>query len=154
MEIEISKTISNSDQSKIYHIWNVVYPTQVAFIKKNDFEAYLEKAGYKTHYIIRGNNYSVSGWLMTFNRDDERYFVLLVNENMQGNGIGTALINEMKKIENKIAGWIVESDSYFKSDGSLYHSPMSFYKNLGFTMTNEINNKNDFSTTKIIWKRI
>lgn len=154
MKIEIIKDLSNSDLSQIYNIWNSVYPTQAVFMTENDFRVYLDKTSDKTHFIFRNNALTIDGWLMTFTRDDNRYFVLLVSENNQGKGIGTTLIKEMKKIEGRVAGWIVELDTYLKLDGSLYHSPISFYKKLGFSITKEKSDSNGFSTIKIIWQRI
>jgi hypothetical protein len=153
MQIEIISSLANSDQLHIYNIWNSVYPTQVVFVSKNDFKSYLDKANNQKHFIYRNDDTTIGGWLMTFTRNDDRYFVLLVSEKKKKNGIGTILIEEMKKSEDIIMGWVVELNTYIKSDGTLYHSPVDFYKRSGFIITDEKCEENNFSIVKIMWQR-
>jgi GNAT superfamily N-acetyltransferase len=82
--------------------------------------------------VIRDENGFIDGWLMTFLREGKRNFALLVSDAKQGRGIGTALVKEMQKNETDVLGWIILSNDYVKTDGSVYFSPADFYKKSGF----------------------
>lgn len=151
MKIEITKKIKEENIKQIYSTWNSVYPLQANFKSMADFKIYLEKAVDQRHYVFRNNNGVINGWLMTFNRDNKRNFVLLVNEDKQNNGIGTCLVEEMQKIETEVVGWVVVSDAYLKANGSNYRSPINFYKKHNFYVTDERCDTNNLLTVRIAW---
>lgn len=153
MKIQITEALSSLDQLQIFNLWNAVYPIQAVFALENDFKKYLNAATDKVHYVCRNGDESIGGWLMTFTRDNDRYSVLLVSESNQGKGIGRELLEKMQEMESKVFAWLVISNAYIKLDGSLYHSPINFYKKFGFVTTNEILEKNDFSTIKLEWRK-
>ncbi len=151
--IEISECLTPTDEDRILRIWNNVYPVQVIFREAPEFHAYLDKAADAKHFIKRDDHLSVIAWLMTFNRDEKRYFVMLVSDDMQQRGIGKELVMAMKKAENNVSGWVVDSDHYQKADGKTYLSPMIFYKKLGFEITDKSMTRDDFVVRMITWGR-
>lgn len=153
MKIEITKHISIEEQSQIVNIWNAVYPASVSFESMNVFKEFIDNITEKNHFIWRDGGQSVGGWLMTFTRDNVRNFVLLVAENNQGRGVGKMLIEEMKKVENEVTGLVVESDNYVRKNGSIYRSPIDFYKKLGFIVTDERVFKHGINTVKVAYSR-
>src|SRR5205823_3346316 len=125
MTLELAQKLSESDEAQVYDIWNSGYPMQVLYKTRADFNTALKKKD-PIHLICRTPELKVAGWLSTFTRDNERFFVLLVANAWQGQGVGRKLVDEMKIHEAAVAGWAVASDKYAKADGTPYPSPLGF----------------------------
>ena len=76
-------------------------------------------------------------WYVNFIRNRKKWFVILLNSNIQGKGYGTQLINLAKKEESELNGWVIEHDNDLKQNGEKYKSPLGFYLKNGFEVISE-----------------
>lgn len=151
MEIVKKLNLTKNDFGSIYRIWNSVYPSQVAFSTEIEFEEYLNKAGEPIHYCALRKNLLV-GWLMTFDRGNERWFTLLICKNSQNLGIGKELLKKIKEDEIEINGWILEDEHYQTRSGEYYRPPQEFYLKNGFQVTRDSRESRGIKLTRIHWK--
>jgi len=151
--ITLSKTskLSASEKMDIFHIWNTVYPAQITHNTIADLDKYLATIGNTTHTLAKINERTV-GWLSTFDRNNDRWFAIIVDPGHQRRSIGTRLMHELQTTEQKVYGWIVLEDNYIKRDGSVYLSPKEFYKKFDFVITDEFFASDALTTTKIYWQ--
>lgn len=144
-------SLTDELKQQIFDIWNSVYPVQVTFPALENFEAYLSRAMDSRNFVYFNGINRIGGWLMTFTRDSQRSFVMLVSQDCQGRGIGRELLKTLKVSESQsVFGWAVESERYLLRDGSPYRSPISFYRKNGFKITNQRQQHKDFEVTRII----
>lgn len=153
MQITIHGNLNSTDTISLFNIWNAVYPTEATFQKIEDIIHYLNQKIHPTHYVARDLNDKIDGWLMTFTRDQSRFFVLLVNKQAQAKGIGTRLMSSAMKDEETLNGWVVTRSGYHLLDGTPYLSPINFYKKLGFQETTTTITHNELETTLVQWEK-
>lgn len=151
--MEVTDSLNDQDKDAIYNLWNELYPKPVIFGSIKDFDSFLSQGKKRYHIILRDSQNKLIGWLSVFDRVDIKNFVMLVSEQHQGIGIGRSLVNEMKKREVLVQGYVVKSNDYTKGNGELYLSPIEFYTKSGFILTGEKLKKEDFETYKIIWSK-
>ncbi len=131
-------------------LWNNEYPVQLCYQALSDLDEYLLSLSEPTHYLITNkNNYTV-GWAVAFDRDNERWFAIIVDNKSQGKGYGTQLLNMLKKDNSQLNGWVTDHNDYKKSNGNLYPSPLAFYTKNGFELlANERLETENLSAVKI-----
>ncbi len=149
--LEISDLLSPEEKYQIFQIWCSEYPRQSVFNTYKKFDDYICAMVNPTHYLVKDTTKKVLGWLVTVDRDNSRWLVILVHSDTQKLGLGSLLLNEVKYVEPSISAWITPHNNYFKADGSIYRTPLPFYLKNGFQLTDETFEKDDFSGTKIIW---
>lgn len=118
-------------------LWNTEYPSCIQHKTITDFNAYLNTLQNVHHTLVKVNG-EVLGWYADFIRDNERWFLMLLNTKIQGKGIGKSLIKTASKNHKILNGWVVTDNNYPKHDGTLYKSPLGFYKKLGGIAFEEI----------------
>ena len=64
---------------------------------------------------------------MVFDRDNETWFAMIVNEPHQFQGIGKTLMSAMKKRTTQLNGWLVDHNNDIKSNGENYLSKKDYY---------------------------
>jgi GNAT superfamily N-acetyltransferase len=117
------------------------------------FEEYLSKTGNPLHYLIEEDQ-ELIGWMATFERENERWFSIILDSKHQKMGLGSRLINEAKKKEFYLNGWVVDHNNDIKSNGKPYQSPLSFYLKNDFEVLKEIRLETDkISVVKIRWTK-
>jgi hypothetical protein len=98
------------------------------------------------------NNKSIEGWWFDFIREDERWFTILVNNDLHKRGIGRSLVELGRKQHKSINGWVIETNELSKIEGDLYQSPMGFYLKMGFEKTKiHVETNSNIKTVKIRW---
>lgn len=153
MQLNKKRHLSIEEKRQIYTIWNAVYPKQSLFKTFELFDDYISKMVDPTHYLLTCDQDKIAAWLVTLTRDGSRWLVILIHWDFQKQGLGSRLLHEMKKDESCVSAWITPHNNYFKGDGSIYQTPISFYEKNGFQVTSETFVKDDFSGTKVIWQR-
>jgi len=138
--IEVSSVLAEVDWEIILYLWNTTFPQEVQLPGKRTLKSIIESNNTR-HYTIRNDASKIEAWLGVFDRYDTRWFSILVSPEAQGRGRGKALIEHAKTIEHILEGWVVQSDAHSRADGECYHSPLVFYKKLGFVL-----NPNRFPT--------
>lgn len=146
---------SLNDQYKqcLFKLWNKEYPASLSHPDMDALDAYLNKLQGVRHYLIVADNTFLKAWMALFKREETTWFALIVDGRMQGKGLGKALIRQAKNDSSILNGWVIDSNSYVKSDGSYYQSPLPFYTKLGFHLSSERLENEKLSAVKIWWKK-
>lgn len=152
MRIEITPNLTGAQKEIICRLWNAEYPAPLNYGGVDDFAAFLSKITDHRHFLLFDENENLGGWLLSFTRDDERWFSIIIDGRGQKKGAGTMLLNEVKKFENELSGWVVPNDELFKSNGERYLSPLGFYRKNGFAVLADVRlEKGEFQAVKIKW---
>jgi hypothetical protein len=141
--------LSKYQHQQIDFLWNKEYPKNL----KNRFSMLLEDAKNHRHFILENEPKTIVGWAILFDTENETRFSILVNETYKGQGLGCQLIGELKKACPIFYGWVIDHNNDLKNDGSIYHSPLSFYTKLNFEILYDIRLKTPIiSAVKIKWQ--
>lgn len=152
MNVEYRTTLSVAEKEDITRLWNAEYPAVIKYGGVADFEAFLDGLTEHRHFLIFGDEGAVDAWLLVFTRDADRWFSIIVNSAVHGRGFGRILIDEARKSEPVLNGWVAADNSLLRTDGSVYPSPLDFYRKLGFAVFDDITlDKNGFRAVKIRW---
>lgn len=89
------------------------------------------------HHVLLNETDEVIGWALTFLRDHEIWFSILVSADNQNKGYGKMLMDSLKRNAKNLCGWVIDHNNDLKQDGTTYHTPIQFYLKNGFTVTNE-----------------
>ena len=153
MKISQTKQLSDQHKSGIYDIWNTEYPDHISYTTIADLETYLAGLKESYHFIIVNDYGGLMGWLVTFTREKERWFAMILHQELQGKGYGSRLLNAAKEREKALNGWVTDHDRDKKADGKPYRSPVDFYLKNGFEVLNDTRlEKGQLSTVKIRWE--
>lgn len=139
MNIHQTESLSTKQFSEINALWNEEYP-----LKLKDRLALLLEDNTKTiHFYILDEFGKVIAWSVLFEKEQDLRFSILVSRKHQKQGLGSALLTEMKKENLAFSGWVIDHDLDLRSDESNYMSPLSFYLKNGFTVdeSHRLNNE-------------
>ena len=155
LEVNIieQRDLSIEQKLKIVEMWNTEYPENITHPDISSFDNYLKNRGDKRHFLLIDRSNNICGWAMTFVRDNAKWFTIIIDQRMQGAGLGKKLLDTLKTAEKRLSGWVIDTENYKKTNGEIYDSPLLFYKKLGFTVSENERLKNDrISAVKIEWK--
>ena len=136
MRFKQTTTLDDVDLRTVFRLWNAEYPAVLGHGSEAAFRAYLEQLENADHHLVTHGG-AVCGWAVAFDREEERWFILIVDGAFHGCGLGSRLLDRLKTRNLVLNGWVVEQDSYLKSNGQRYHSPQPFYEKQGFATTEE-----------------
>jgi GNAT superfamily N-acetyltransferase len=146
-----TKSLGEYQKIQLMHLWNKEYPGSLAHKSWEDFEQYLATLSYCKHYLLEENQ-SIFAWGFEFDRNDERWFALIIDKNQQGKRIGSLLLNYMKQFNKQLNGWVIDHGTAKMSDGTYYRSPLTFYiKNDFQLITHQRIDNEVISAVKIQW---
>lgn len=137
MEIIKVTTLQYNEIESLKELWNAEYPSCIQHDSISEFNNYLGTLDKANHILIKDSN-TIIGWFADFEREKERWFLMILSQKSQGKGIGRKLISMIKQDHSILNGWVVTNNNYKKIDGTLYKSPVGFYKKLGFTFCEDI----------------
>ena len=132
MNINRCKTLTIRQKEALLNLWNSEYPVQLGYHNMEAFTAYLDKLINVEHYLVEGHDGLICGWYFHFMRDSAKWFVIILSSDIQGQGIGSALLKKAKETETELNGWVTDHNRYKKRNGDVYRSPIRFYKKNGF----------------------
>lgn len=112
-------------------LWNREYPHQLAYQKLSELDKYLADLKNPQYYILLDEN-DLAGWSVSFDRDNERWFAIIISSEHQGKGIGSKMMRALMDDNPKLSGWVTDHDDYKRYDGQTYPSPLPFYLKFGF----------------------
>jgi hypothetical protein len=101
MQIIEKKELSTEEKIQISEIWNEEYPTTLSFTSQSGFDEYLNSLSNPYHYILQNENNEIKGWACKFERENEKWFAIILNKNAQGKGFGKKFMNAIKHDDNR-----------------------------------------------------
>lgn len=153
MDLIEKKNLDDNDKVQISRIWNNEYPISLNFSDSEGLENYLAKLSDPSHFILQDQKGQIVAWACKFERDNGRWFALILDESIHGKGKGTTMLNLIKENEKELNAWVIDKEDSFKINGEVYKSPLNFYLKNDFTICPEIRMENEkMSAVKIIWK--
>lgn len=132
MKIIEQEDLSNEQKSRIVEMWNAEYPLNLAHSDISSFDEYLNDLGDKKHFLLFDESGEIAGWAMIFERENAKWFAIIIDSKTQGKGFGIKLLDNLKSAEDQLFGWVIDTDIYKKANGEIYRSPLGFYKKIGF----------------------
>ncbi|PIF32070.1 hypothetical protein CLU81_2582 [Flavobacterium sp. 9] len=154
MKIIEKDVLTLEQKDSLMQLWNNEYPERLHLNTIEDFDLYLNGLTNTKHYLLFNDSDKIIGWTFTFLREDENWFAIILDHQIQGKGNGLLLMNEIKSKNNCLNGWVVDHENEVKQNGDFYKSPMPFYIKNGFTIIAETRIENEkMSAVKINWKR-
>ncbi|MCB0760187.1 MAG: GNAT family N-acetyltransferase [Flavobacteriales bacterium] len=132
MKIRETYFLNNVDRSAIRELWNSEYPQIMAHDTDESLGAYLTKLDDAHHVLMEFNNQLV-GWMCDFERNTERWFVIIIDRSVQHQGWGSHLLEYLDS-EQMHYGWILSSEGQLRADGTPYPRTEAFYTKNGFTI--------------------
>jgi GNAT superfamily N-acetyltransferase len=151
IEVIITHILSEAQKQAALRLWNNEYPHQLAYGNIRELDEYLDRLEQPTHYLAldRGN---IVGWLFIFNRNDERWFAIIIDSTVHRHGIGSGLLQHAKQQYPILNGWVADHNNDVKSNGEPYMSPLQFYMKNGFEVLHGNRLETDhLSLVKIRW---
>ena len=154
MKITTTHQISQVQKEQILQLWNNEYPEKLTYKNIAGFESYLEKLNEVKHFLLANDDEKIQGWAITFKRENETWFAIILSENLHGKGWGTKVLNELKQNKKALNGWVIDHSDDKKRNGSFYKSPLEFYLKNGFeVLSNTRLELKIMSAVKIKWKK-
>jgi len=148
------KELSNNDKKAIIDLWNNEYPKKLHYQTFEEFEDYLLNLTGQNHLLVMDKQQGIQAWYVDFDRDNERWFAILIHSKLHGQGLGTKILNLAKEKSATLNGWVIDHNNYTKTNGEPYRSPLAFYIKNGFQKLPHIRLESDkISGVKIQWQK-
>ena len=152
MKIVSKADLTIVEKKFVFQLWNKEYPAKLYYQSISEFETYLDNLSDVNHYLLHDELDVIQGWAITFVRENEKWFAIIINSKIQGKGFGTQLLNHLKSKEKQLSGWVIDHNNDLKRDDLPYFSPLNFYVKNGFSVCNEIRIETEkISALKIVW---
>lgn len=151
-KLKIVETLELDKSTKIQllNLWNNEYPSKLAHKNRESFEGYLNHLINFTHLLLIDKQNNIFGWAFSFNRENFRWFAIILSENIQGRGLGKQMLDKLKLKERALNGWVIDHNDDKKLNGQNYNSPLDFYRKCDFEIQYQIRLEK-ISTVKIRW---
>lgn len=155
MKITTTHQLNQVQKEQVLQLWNNEYPEKLAYKNMAGFESYLENLNEVKHFLLANNDEKIQGWAVTFKRENETWFAIILSENLHGKGWGTKVLNELKQNKKALNGWVIDHSNDKKRNGSFYKSPLEFYLKNDFEVLSDTRLELEImSAVKIKWKKI
>ena len=154
MEFIKRSSLSQSEKLQVLKLWNNEYPEKLGYNSMTAFEEYLENLTEPSHILLINQDKRIKGWYFDFERENEKWFALILDTEIQGKGIGSQMLELAKQKETELNGWVIDHDKDKKKNGESYLSPLDFYLKNGFKeITANRLELNNISAVKIRWTK-
>lgn len=147
MEIIRTKLLTELQAAQIRQLWNDEYPVRL----KNRFGMLLEGVKNDEHYLIEDEHKKVQAWAVSFEKENETRFSILVSEKHQGQQLGSRLIKALQQNHHTFFGWVIDHDRDVKNDGTPYRTPLPFYLKHGFSICPDRMKTDIIDAVKVKW---
>lgn len=142
-------------KQELLQLWNNEYPQTLQYNNLSEFDEYLNKLKDPRHILLLDEHDNIKGWYSDFIRDNDKWFLAILNTESQGQKFGTEFIKMGKEMNEELNGWIINSNQYLKKNGQFYKSPIDFYRKQGFEILEDITLKTEqLNAIKIKWSKI
>jgi GNAT superfamily N-acetyltransferase len=147
-----TKNLNSEEKEAVFKLWNQEYPKSLSYSKMAEFDSYLNGLSELYHVLVKDESDNIVGWYSDFKRDNEIWFAMILDDSIQGKGIGTNLLNTAKKRNKYLSGWVIDRPENIKCDDSFYLSPLGFYLKNDFIIEKERRLElSQISAVKIKW---
>lgn len=154
ISIQKRNNLSPEQKRAVFDIWNAEYPAHLGHASVESLDKYLDALGDPSHYLALDEDKKVVGWLITFDREEDRWFALLIHRSAQKQGLGSKMLMVVQQNEPVLNGWSVDHNKDIKADGSSYLPTVSFYEKNGFEVISSVRiEKGDVSSVKVRWQK-
>jgi GNAT superfamily N-acetyltransferase len=147
-----SSELNEQSKQQLLDLWNNEYPEKISYNSLIEFDYYLQNLNNLNHFLLTDNSDIILGWAMVFDRDNEKWFAIILSEKLQRKGLGRKMLDELKQVEPILNGWVIDHNNDKKKNGLTYFTPLGFYKKNGFEIQTDIRLELDkISAVKIKW---
>lgn len=154
LSIVEEKKLSDTQLQTLRNLWNREYPAALVYKRPEDFVLYVRRLENVRHYLLKDESSIIYGWAFDFDREQEKWFGILVDGEMQGKGYGSLLMQKLKENNVSLNGWMIDRETDVKSNGENYKSPAKFYRAQQFALLpHERMGFDKISAIKITWTR-
>ncbi len=152
-QIQSSESLSASQEAALLQLWNEEFIAGIAHPDLASLRSFL--AGLQNtrfFFLTRQTDGSIGGIAFSFDRNGARWFSIVLSNAAQGKGFGKALMRSLQDSEPELNGWVIDRDSFLKTNGLAYPSPLAFYERLGFiALPDERLDTEKISAVRIRW---
>ena len=153
MDWSEKEELTQEEQKGLLQLWNKEYPTVVGHPSLDSLSDYLKNLEAPRHKLIKMEG-QLMVWFSTFNREGARWFAMIIDERLQGQGLGSQLLSLAKQEHDELLGWATDHDRYTRADGKPYPSPIAFYQKNDFeVLKGQRVEKGQLSAAKIRWRK-
>lgn len=147
-----TRDLNDHTKQQLFDLWNNEYPEKLSFNDLTEFDNYLHKQENLKHFLLVNEIDLILGWALTFDRENEKWFVIILSETIKGKGWGRKMLEAIKQVEPTLNGWVIDHNNDKKKNSQPYISPLKFYEKSGFGILNEVRLELDMiSAVKINW---
>lgn len=154
MHIITTTHLTTDQKAAIFRLWNNEYPEQIGYSDMAGLGRYLANLTDQAHYLYIDEHSTITGWAFSFEREQERWFAIIVDSTQQRKGVGGAMLARLKEAAPSLNGWVVDHERYVRKNGERYASPLGFYTKHGFEVCADTRLEIDvLSAVKIRWRQ-
>jgi GNAT superfamily N-acetyltransferase len=152
MNIVSTTLLSAAQKEAVFQLWNNEYPAQIGYTDMTGFDNYLGNLANQSHHLYVDESNLIAGWAFSFEREEEKWFAIIVDSSLQRKGIGSTMLARLKEELSILNGWVVDHASYKRKNGEAYVTPLPFYTKNGFEVCTDIRlDIPQLSAVKIKW---
>ena len=146
------KILTLRQKEEIFDLWNNEYPKNLQYNDVSEMDNYLVNLTNPNHIFLIDENDKIKGWYSEFHRNNEKWFLVILSSEKQGQKFGSQIIKMAQEKNEELNGWIINSDNYMRNNGQSYKSPIDFYRKQGFEILENTKLETDqLSVIKIKW---
>lgn len=146
--------LNKQAKQQVFELWNNEYPINLSYKNLTEFDNYLQNLTKLKHFLLTIDTDLILGWALTFDRDSEKWFAIILSEKIKGKGYGRKMVDELKQVEPILNGWVIDHNNDKKINGLTYVSPLKFYEKCGFEIQTDNRLELDkISAVKIKWMK-
>lgn len=136
-KITEQSTLNTAEKNQLFSLWNNEYPESLSYRDMSEFDAYLNHLSNIKHLLLLDEQNHIMGWAFSFERENERWFAIILSEICQKKGWGKQMLEQIKSTEKDLSGWVIDHNNAKKNDGRNYLSPLEFYQKCRFKILPE-----------------
>jgi GNAT superfamily N-acetyltransferase len=153
MQLHQTTSLTPYEKEAIRSVWNGEYPVKLTLATMQDMEEYFLGLQNARHSLLMDGD-NVAAWAADFDRDNERWFAIIVDGKYQRAGLGGKLLDHLKQHNAVLNGWVADHNNDLKQNGAPYISPLSFYLKHGFEVLADVRLELEkLSAVKIRWTK-
>ncbi len=153
MEWIETDTITSHWKHEFLQLWNREYPINLTYSGIEELDHYLNNLSNKKYFLLVENDHLLA-ISMQFARENETWFLIIVDREQQQKGLGSQMLNKLKLVNESLSGWVIDRPGYQTGSGKDYQSPIEFYLKNEFRLLPDIRLETSaISAVRIVWRK-